>query len=289
MRSLALAAALLSLSAAGCDHTPPPPKSDECGPVRTKAVAARQRFLDLNAAAPAPDAALPAIAAHADLLAKTSRDIAGDLGALKPARADLAESAEGVRMLGDLSGRSFEALAATLHGLEGRLGRLTDLENAANDAAQGIGPEAAPGLGCAAGSKAGGCDALDAALSAIDRRPSVPLGLADAARESQARAALLDAVAQATSALAAAPPKQKARDDLTQKAKAAAAAFHALGQALGEAAPLQEKLGAQQQEAETAAIRLVAEVDAAARLCGAPPVAPPSAAPAAPPASTPHR
>jgi len=256
-----------------------------CAPVRELGKRALDRLVDINGKAPPPDAPLAAAAAHAESLAKATQEIGADFTRAAPRRRDLAESAEGVRMLGDLSAQKLSALARTVHDLDARLTPLTRQEGAANDAVDALGKDVAGAVGCDKAATAA-CSAVVARVKELEG-VRVPGGFAQAAKVAHARAETLDGLAQAVEALPAAPPRAKEREQTVQRARAAATAFRGLAEALGQVAPLQEKLGKDREQAEEAMTRLAAELEAASEACGGPKAAGSAAASAAPSAQPP--
>ncbi|MFT3768131.1 MAG: hypothetical protein QM820_21990 [Minicystis sp.] len=202
-------------------------------------------------------------------------------------------------MLGDLSGKKLDALARTVRDFEARLPALTKGEGAANDAVDALGKDIAGAVGCSAeaakdaaakpgagapGKPAeGGCAAVIARLKELDD-VRVPGGFTQAAQAARARADTLDGLGQAVEGLPKAPAKQKAREETAHHAREAATAFRALAQALDGAAPLQQQLAKNREEAEEAMTRFTVELEAASKLC-APKAAGSASASAAPPAS----
>jgi hypothetical protein len=269
---------------AGCERAPAVDANagGECRAVRALGERSLKRWMDVMNKGPAPDAPLSAAAEHTESLAKTAREIGAEFTKAAPKRADLAEAAEGARMLGDLAGQKLDALARTVRALEAGLAPLSKLEGTANDAVEGMGKDIAGNVGCGAGAPPA-CAAVQARVRELDNVRTPP-GFAEAAKAARGRAATLDELAKAVEALPAAPPKQKAREETTRHAREGASAFRALADALAAAAPAQERVGKDKQEAEEAAMRLTAELEAASKLCGAK-EAPASSASAAPAAS----
>jgi len=287
-----IGAALWALvAAAGCERAPAvdPAAGGDCPAVRALAERSLKRWLELVSNGPAPDAPLSAAAAHSDSLAKAAREIGAEFTKAAPRRADLAEAAEGARMLGDLAGQKLDALTITVRALDAKLAPLAKLEGAANDAVEGLGKDIAANVGCgkpvasppspepAKPAAQPECAAVEARVHELDG-VRVPTGFADAADAARGRADTLDELAKAVLALPAAPPKHKAREETARRGREGATAFRALATALAAAAPEQERLGKERQVAEEVASRLTAELSAASKLCGA--QGAPSAAPA---------
>lgn len=276
--------ALVALAAMpACESKPavdPGARAAACASARDIGARAHTRWTEAGKASPPEDAPLSAIAEHASALAKTAGEISGQFAPRSglPAQPDLAESAEGARMLGDLAARRLETLAATLRALDTKLPSLTQLESAANDATDKLGR--AEDLGCHDAKKPG-CQAVLARMAELDHA-AIPSGFAGAAQLSRTRGDTLAGLAQAITALPPAPAKQKPRDDAAKAADAAASALRALAAALTDAAPLQERLAKERQDAQEAVLRLSAELDAASKVCAPPP----ASAKAPPPAGT---
>jgi hypothetical protein len=262
-KTAALLAAGIAL--AGCE----PKRADTGGPAECTAIGelgerSLKKWTDVNEAAPAPNATLDAVAAHAGAMGKTAREIGEAFGKAAPKRTDLAESAQGVHMLGDLAGKKLETLGKSFGDLAARLPELGKLEGAANDEADALGRDVAKNVGCEKKSKE--CAAVTGALDALDHAGS-PAGFSQGAVASRARADGLDALAKAVEGLPAAPPLQKAREETVKHARAAAAAFRALAKALEDAAPIETRLGNERESATSAALRFAQELTAASKLC----------------------
>jgi hypothetical protein len=278
-RWISIAAVSLAIGA-GCDKggAPPAPATSECAAVRALGKRSADRWKDLNQKGPAADAPLVAGAEHAEGLAKAAREMGAEFGKLTPQRKDLAESVEGVRMLGDLAAQKLDALGKTVRELDAKIAPMEKIEGTANDAVDKLGKDIAADVGCGKGGPPE-CAAVTARVSELDG-PRVPSGLAQAAQFAQVRADALEGLAKAIEALPAAPPKQKAREDAARNARAGAAAFHELSKVLASAAPPQERLDRERQEAGEAATRFMAELRAASEVCQAAPAGSASAAPA---------
>jgi hypothetical protein len=288
--SLVIIAALFAL-AGGCDNRraeEPGDRAADCGAVRDLGARSLKKWTDLGEASPAADAPLAETATHTAELARTAKDIGAAFKKSAPKRTDLAEAAEGARMLGDLAGKTLDAYAGTLRELDTILPALGKLEGAANEAASSsLGDEVLASVGCAAKARTGDagpppkpsskeCGAVADVMTELER-PAAPAGFVQAAQASRGRAEGLDALVKAVIALPPAPPKQTARDDEARRAREGAEAFRALAKALDAAAPLQERLGREREQAEEAAARFTAELQAASKLC--PPAGAGSAAP----------
>jgi hypothetical protein len=279
-RSALLAAALITLAAAaGCDRGAPTGPVEGCRPVRDLGKKSLDRWVDLNGKGPAPDAPLAAAAAHSEALAKTARDIGADFTRAAPKRPDLAETAEGVRMLGDLAGQKLAALAATVRGLDERLAPLQKLESTANDAVDALGKDLTAAVGCGEGAPPA-CAPVAARLKELEDT-RVPGGFGPAAKVARTRGETFGALAAAVEALPPAPPRAKVRGEKVRHARDAAAAFRGLADALEAATPFEQRLATAREQAEEAMTRFTVELTAASELCGGgKPAA--SAAPATP-------
>ncbi len=291
-RRAGIAAALLAL-AAGCEAKPAEgggaAAAAECGAARDRAERANKRWVELHAFTPPADAPLAVVAAHAESVGKAAQEIGADFAKSPPKRADLAESAQGVAMLGDLADKRLAALARTLRDLDGKLPGVSKVETAANDAAESLGRDIAKGVGCEKGG--GACAEVIARANEIDHA-AAPFGFEAAALASRARAESLDGLAKAVEALPPAPPKQKAREETVKRARDAASAFRALGKALDELVPFEARLGKERREADEAEQRFTLELEAAAAICapkGAGSAAPAGSASAAPAGSAPRK
>jgi len=266
-----LAAIAIALVCLRCTPAPAPGAgAAECARLRDDVKRAQKKLTDVTEAAPAADAALDAVADHTQALGKTAGEVARDFATTTPQRHDVKEAADGVRMLGELAAGRLEALAKSLRALAGAATRLDKLEAAANDAAEGLGPEAAKAVGCQKATGGAGCAALVEALDAASQPGGVPLDVAGAARASRAKAAAFDELGRAVDALTPPPPLRPAQTDLARRAKAAAEAYRSLASAFDELGPLQERMVMERQAAQEAVTRLSAELGAAERLCGPP-------------------
>jgi hypothetical protein len=267
--------------AVGCENKPADTGGGaaECAAMRDRAERANKRWVDLVAFTPPPDAPLTVVAKHTESVAKAAQEIGADFAKSPPKRADLAESAQGVGMLGELTGKRLSALARTLSELDGKLPGVTKVEGAANEAAEGLGRDIAGSVGC--DKPAGACTAVIERAKELDHAPA-PIGFEAAALASRSRADTLSALAKAVEALPPAPPKQKAREEMVKHARAAADAFLALGKALDELTPFEARLGKERREADEAQLRFTLELEAAAALCAPKGAGSASAASAAP-------
>ena len=270
LHPLGMVVALLgALSALGCARGgAPAPAGDagaECAVVRDLGKRSLARWTKVNEASPAPDAPIAEAATHTETVARTAREIGADFTKAAPTRRDLADTAEGVRMLGDLAGEKLAALAKAARELDTRLAPLTKLENAANDEVDKLGRDIGAGVGCAAANAPGCAEVIARAAELGSQR--APGGLGEASLAAKGRADTLDALARAVDALPAAPPKQSAREETARHARAGAEAFRALAKALGEAAPVQDRIGDERQAATEAVLRLTAELTAAGEVC----------------------
>jgi hypothetical protein len=283
---MATAAGIALALAAACDgkraEDPGGPSAD-CAAERDLAARSLKKWTDLDADAPGPETPLAETASHTADLARTAKEIGAAFGKSRPKRADLAEAAAGVKMLGDLAGKRLEAFAGTLDALAKVMPALAKLEGAANEGASAaLGDEALASVGCptAAGHVGGGdagpprrpsikeCDAVAQRMDDLEHPPA-PGGFVQAALASRARADGLEALAKAVTALPPAPPKQKARDEEVRRAREAEEAFRALAKALDADAPIEQRLGREREQAEEAATRFTTELRAATELCPA--------------------
>lgn len=259
--AIAVAACLFA-----CETPKPAESNTECAAVRDLGKRSLERWMKHNDAAPGQDAPISAAADHTAAMAKTAREIGAEFVKAAPKRKDLAETAEGAKMLGDLAGQKLEVMAGSVRELGVKIELAGKLETAANDAIDKLGRDVAKEVGCD-GPPSPGCVDVTARLAELGR-VRAPSGLAEASLAARARADTLDAFAKAVEALPPAPPKQAARDDAMKRARAAGDAFRALARALHEASIPQDRLALQRQEASEAATRLTAELEAAAVLCG---------------------
>ena len=240
--AVALGAVCMALTFTGCQEKRADPGAAECAKLTELAARSMKRWTAVNEASPAPEAPLGKVAENATELGKAAQEIGAAFAKDAPdarKRADLAESAEGVRMLGDLAGKRLQALGLLLG----------DSRRAAPGARQ------AGGRGERRLRRAGprhrgehrlregrqGVRGGRRGVAEIDR-VGLPSGFAAGAAASVARAGSMEGLARAVEAMPASPPKQKAREDVIRHARDAAAAFRALGKALDEAAPLEAHL-----------------------------------------------
>jgi hypothetical protein len=255
---------------AGCDGKraeEPGARGADCAAVRDLGARSVKRWTDLGEASPAADAPLADIAKHTAELARTAKAIGEEFDKSAPKTGELGETAEGVRMLGALAGKNLAAYAETLGALDKALPGLGKLEGAANDVSSAaLGEEALASVGCGDKKPSKECGEVAARMADLER-PAATGDFAQAAQASRARADGLDAVAKAVAALPPAPPKQKARDEEVRKAREGAEAFRALAKALDAVAPVQARLGSERAQAEEAAMRFTAEIQAASALC----------------------
>jgi hypothetical protein len=284
MRIAPLSWALAAVAAglfSGCN---PPPAPDtgaaDCAALRARAEAGKKKWADLDESGPPMDAPIAAGAAHHEALAKAAKEIVADFAKLAPRRKELAEAVEGTRMLGDLAAAKLGAMAATMRALDEKITPATKLEPAASAALASLDDEVPAAIGCGGKKPPPTCEGALAQLAEL-QRARLPMGLVEAAQASRARGDALEAFAAAVLALPAAPPAQKGREATAEKARAAARAFRELAPALEGAAPVQERLLKERQDAVEASTRLYVELDAASQLCG-PPAKPSASAPPRP-------
>lgn len=263
MRAAAIAVAALAL---GCETPKPAENNTECATVRDLGKRSLERWMKHNGESPPQDAPISAAADHTASMAKTAREIGAEFAKAAPKRKELAETAEGAKMLGDLAADKLDVMARSVRDLGVKIELAQKLELAANDAIDKLGRDVIKEVGCD-GPASPGCADVNARLADLGR-PRAPSGFAEAALASKMRADILDAFAKAVEALPPAPPKQAARDDATKRARAASTAFRTLAQALADASIPQDRLALERQEASEAATRLTAELEAAAVLCG---------------------
>lgn len=282
MRTALLAWALAAAAAGLVSGCQPPPAPDtsaaDCAAVRKRAEAGKKKWADLDEAGPPMDAPISAGAAHHEALAKAAKEIVAEFAKLTPRRQDLAEAVLGTKMLGELAAAKLGAMAATMRALDEKITPATKLEPAASGALAALDGEVPAAIGCGGKTPPGACAPVLEKLGEL-QRARLPMGLVEAAQASRARGDALEAFADAVLALPAAPPAQKGREATAEKARAAARAFRELGPALEGAAPVQEKLLKERQDAVEASTRFYVELDAASRLCGPPPAASAAAAP----------
>src|SRR5262245_38873710 len=123
----------IAVAAAGCEREKPPETSTECAAVRDLGKRSLERWMKHNDDAPGPDAPIAAAADHTAKMAAAAREIGDAFAKAAPKRKDLAETAEGAKMLGDLAGAKLDAMARTVRELGVKIEAMTKLENVAND------------------------------------------------------------------------------------------------------------------------------------------------------------
>jgi hypothetical protein len=268
----------LGLLLPGCEEQKPADTGGaaECATIGDLGARSLKKWNQLNEAGPPEDAPVDAIAKHTVSLGKAALEIGEAFGKTAPKRTDLAESAAGVRMLGDLAGKKLEAFGQTIGDLAPRLSAIGDQEAAAGKESAAMGKDIARTVGCEKASKE--CADVTARLDDVKGAGSM-MGFEHGAATARTRADALDGLAKAVEALPASPPLQKAREDMAKHARAAAVAFRAMAKAFDEAAPLKARLDTEREDASKAAMRFVQELDAASKLC-APKGAPTGSAPA---------
>lgn len=260
------AAIAIAMMSPGCEKPKPVDTSAECAAVRDLGQRSIERWMKQNDDAPAENAPITAAADHTDRMAKTAREIGEAFAKAAPKQKNLADTAEGVKMMGALAGDKLAAMASTVRDLGAKIEVMAKVEGGANDAVEKLGRDIAKNVGCDS-PVAPGCAEVEARVKELDR-VRVPAGFEQASLAAKSRAEKLDDLAKAIEALPNVPAKQPAREDAVKNARAGAEAFRVLAKALLEAAVPQDRLSLTRQEASEAATRLTAELEAAATLCG---------------------